>query len=64
MIEYIYFNEEWNKEDDDYCYKHGIKKSDDNLCPKCLEEKNNKYESDNRKFQGVRNNRKERVRRN
>ena len=38
MSEYIFFNEDWNRETD-YCYKHGITKDKDGQCYKCLEEK-------------------------
>jgi hypothetical protein len=52
MWEFVYFNEEWNN---DICPVHSIKLNEDKICPKCLEEKNNKYESSDRKFQGVHN---------
>ena len=62
MGEYIYFNEEWNR-DIDYCEKHGIAKDYDGQCYKCLDEKNNKNGTKNRGVQRVHSNRKERVRR-
>ena len=42
----------------DYCHKHNIPKNIDGLCPKCLEEKNNKNGTDNRKLQRVSSDRK------
>ena len=56
-LEFIFFNEEWNMEKE-YCSKHGIPKDSDGLCPKCLEEKNNKNGSNNRKLQRVHSSRK------
>ena len=52
MSEYIFFNEDWNRETD-YCFKHGIAKDNDGQCHKCLEEKNNKNGTNNRKLQRV-----------
>ena len=53
-MEHIFFNEEWNMERE-YCSKHGIPKDKDGMCSKCLEEKNHKNGTNNRKLQGVRN---------
>ena len=59
-MEHIFFNEEWNMERE-YCSKHGIPKDFDGMCPKCLEEKNNKNGSNNRKLQRVYSTRKRAV---
>ena len=61
MNDHIFFNEEWNR-DKDYCYKHGIQKDTDGQCYKCLEEKNNKNGTNNRKLQRVSSNRKKSAR--
>ena len=61
MSEYIFFNEDWNRETD-YCYKHGMAKDSDGHCYKCLEEKNNRNGSNNRKTQRVHSFGKERIR--
>ncbi len=62
MPEYIFFNEDWNRETD-YCYKHGTQKDNYGQCYKCLEEKNNKNGTNNRSIQRVSSNRKKSVRR-
>ena len=51
-MKFVYFNEEWNN---DICPNHGTKFNEDGICPICLEEKNNRHGSNNRKLQGVSN---------